>query len=149
MNIELIVTGPVPVDPRITNTFELVAFYEHGDADMDTESVHHYKASDPTPEDPLRSEIPELKRDLIGFVLFQTDTFSYMYDERKQCEAMRAHFAKYGIEDHLELFVDGFFEKDRVYDSGTLAACTGFDLYWYDAEGVKHFVDVRADGDIL
>jgi hypothetical protein len=130
-------TGKVVERPERKDTYELVVGYMHGDADGDTVKNYFYPNSNPTLE--------ELTLDVIGIMALT----AAQGDEVENGEIAELFEAQgYASEEAYALaegFNDDFYEGDITCE-GRPAACTGFELYYYDHKGVKHEVNTLVNG---
>jgi len=124
--VELQVAAPAAV-PNYRNTYELVVGYMHGDADGDTEQTFTYSPD----------EVDDLKINLL--LLNGINSGDYLAEQAAKI------LKEAGIEDPddeiAENFGDDFYEGDMTCE-GNGAAMTGFQVFFYDHEGIKHDVNI-------
>lgn len=124
--VELQVAEPAEV-PNYRNTYELVVSYMHGDADGDTENTFTYSPD----------EVDDLKINLL--LLNGIDDGDYLESQATNILTLA------GIADEdgeiATNFADDFYEGDISCD-GMGAAMTGFKVFFYDHEGIKHNVNI-------
>ena len=130
-------TGKSVALPEYKDTYELVVGYMHGDADGDTQKNYFYPNAETTME--------ELTLDAIGIMALT----AAQGDEVENGEIAELFEAQgYSNEDAYALaegFSDDFYEGDITCE-GRRAACTGFELYYYDHKGVKHEANILVNG---
>lgn len=116
------------------NSYQLTVNYMHGDADGDTSHTSFY-----TPD-----QVDELKIDILGVI-----TAANSGDNLDDCrDVIAAIFESQGIEDahdRADEWSDNFWEGD-ITNEGTGACCTGYDLFYWDADGIQFEVNTFVNG---
>jgi hypothetical protein len=127
--VDIVVGNPISHDNPI-DCFILAVSYQHGDADGESDKTFTYYNN---PEG-----IESLKHDVLSLEAVE---------DIDDCEdALTELYQVLGLEDieaAIDTFRGDFYEGDHTTDYSVSAAVAGYDVVYYDKNGVEHAVDIN------
>jgi len=135
MNATIEIGSRVNVFPY-KNKYVVEISHMHGDADIYTEHVVLYE----------ESEIEKLKLDLLVLHLLESEDFPNEREEQED-EIVKCLIAskQFGFEvyEESEKYIGRLMTGDMTTEYQDLARVDGYEVFWYDSEGAKFYVNVN------
>lgn len=123
------------VEPRLspTNTYVLNLKYMHGDADHYTDRAVEVK------------DFSQLVEVVTFWIKWDALDWNYRCDLLDSYDDIKHEIQEFGISNPA-YFIDNFFEYDVIcHECGRFAHFNDLEIFWYNDQGIKHYVRVRDD----
>lgn len=117
---------------QYSSKFRLVAYFEHGDANQNTETEVFYDACDRR----------ELERDIRALRFMLSDLYPAEWVPKDQVSALTEFLGK-----DVDSFRDSFHVRDLDSSGNFYARLTGFNVTFIDSLGIEYGIDYTLEGE--